>query len=286
MSVLFEMVTETVSRVPFCSEKRVLLPMPVKEPVVFTPEWDKWMNMYWWMVDYSVEPKNKAEATGLSFELDKLLKSDPQNCRITAIIEELRLLRVRESGELSDMEQWDRTALWLPDDIGGGANNRAFITDLLSGECQGVVLEAMCGFHSYLLPSDSREVVALDYSTEALKRYPFPERKRIRCDLNQVFSGAEIPCFTPEQFDAVTFCFGFRCLAYPPYLFMELLRILRPGGMVVFIENPKSGYLDLCKREFCPRTCKALLEEVGFTSYSISVFNEDYYHITAHKPRL
>jgi SAM-dependent methyltransferase len=223
----------------------------------------KWMDENWWMVNYSVFMDDKPEALRLARELDALFKENSKHQAIPDILEQLRRLRTKEYGDLTFRERWTRFAFQLVE-YAGGPEVRRTITQRLN-KYTGTVLEAMCGHTSYFAESPGRTVIALDCCAVSLERYPFPQRRRIECDLNQTKDGTELSFLKNEEVDVISICFGFKYPEDIRALLREFLRVLKPGGKVSFIENPKSGYPDLCRRKFDRRIIKDL-SNTGYRS--------------------
>lgn len=292
-----EIIRTTSPRQSFCPEKKVFLPQLAQPPAQASPdyfdEYFEWTHENWWWVDYFVHFSHKDEAKYLALKLDGLLLHDSGSREVLVIIEKLKSMRAKECWEMTDLEKWQRTAFSLPDDIGGGYAVRGVVTRFLSERYTGKVLEAMCGFNSYFLPSLKRTVVALDYCREMLERYPFPERLRICCDLNQLSPTTGIPCFRRGEFDAIVICFGFKYTRHPKANLREFGRILKPTGVLAFVENPMDGYGDRCKRKFEVKSLIRLLRVEGFlpTFERIpieegDVRESDYLHVAGRKANL
>lgn len=217
-----------------------------------------------WAVNYNVRLTLKEKALRLAAALEKALIQDVGSKETRDIIRELKLIRAKDAVNLTPLELWQRIAYQLPDDIGGGHIIKRKNAQYLTKRYSGRILEAMCGFNSYLLPKDGVEVVALDYCQEALERYPYPTRKRICCDLNELSRNTRIPCFKQGEFDTVSVCFGYRYPEDIVRVMRELKRILKPNGVLSFIENPAAGYSRICRREFAPVECEIALAQAGF----------------------
>ncbi len=202
------------SREPGYPEKRIYLPLITTEPAGPT-ERNQWMRKNWWWINYNVHFSMKERAVGLALRLEHLLKHAPESAETSGVIAELKSIRTKEPSRRTALESWTHTAHQMPSDIGGGEFNKAIIRDLLSRTYKGKILEAMCGYNSYFLPLPESTIVALDYCAEALERYPFPERLRIECDLNELNGTNHIKCFQSGSFDAVSICFGYRYLENP-----------------------------------------------------------------------
>ncbi|MEK7169901.1 MAG: class I SAM-dependent methyltransferase [Patescibacteria group bacterium] len=264
MTVPFEYITTITERIPPPSEERhVFLPALTKARPP-SEEFNKWTMENWWMYNLSVHYRDKPEAQTLALELERVFAENEHHPRIAEILTRLREIESTPVNRMTSAERWNRTARGLADDIGGGSDKRGKLAKRLSKRYSGVVLEALCGFNSYLLSSSDRTVIALDYSREALERYPYPDRTRICADLNTIGRNEHLP-FEYGYFDAITVCFGFRYPVRIRPVLQEFHRILKKGtGILSFIENPYSGYEDLCKRRFDPKTCGRHLRAVGF----------------------
>jgi SAM-dependent methyltransferase len=161
---------------------------------------------------------------------------------------------------LSPQKRWALRMVQMPRTIGGG--KRGSIKKILSKNCYGNILEAMCGFNSYIAPSKKRNVTALDYCEEALERYLYPERKRILFDLNVINNKNKIEFFDDDSFDAISICFGAQYIKHPLWLLREFNRILSPGGSIYFVENPNHHYYDLVVRKLNPLLWGLWMEKV------------------------
>lgn len=247
-----KIITETQKRVSEDSTKVVLLPLQ------FITDYEQ----YQWMYSYSVQSDDKPEAMGLSQELYEMLmggvEMDDLACQ--RVIKELYDLRVRHWNELDKDEVWDQVASRMPEDIGGLHKNT--IMYLMSSIHRGTILESMCGFNSYLLPHVDRNVIAMDYSEKMLKKYEYPERMRVQFDLNELpNSRIEFP---DNYFDSIMFVKGYKYLEKPQKVLKEYLRILKPGGLLSFVESQYAMYSELAVRDLCVKTTKEDVEQAGF----------------------
>jgi SAM-dependent methyltransferase len=246
------------------------------------------------MVDYQVLFTQKDKALALAAELKAVFAQNPNHPEIPRLVSELKALHCPSPEERTPLEEWQWMAYQMPDDIGGGMEAKGKIRAYLSGRyaTYSNILEAMCGFNSYLVPRVGQMVIALDYCQEALERYPHPERRRIRCDLNQLSDNDHLECFAEGQFDAISICFGFRYLNDPVVAFRSLRRLLKTNGILSFVENPGHGYQDICKREFSPSHCERTLWQAGFRSitrqrlpFAVNSFEKKsgyhFYHVEA-----
>jgi SAM-dependent methyltransferase len=261
-----EIVTTVVPREPLYPGRHVNLPR-LTTAACGTKEHDTWVHDHFWMVDYQVLFTQKAKALALAEELRAAFNRSPDHPEIPRLVSELKALHCSPE-DRTPLDEWRWMAYQMPDDIGGGAETKKKIRAHLSDRYAGCVniLEAMCGFNSYLAPRVGQTVIALDYCREALERYPYPERKRVRCDLNQLSDDEQLECFGDEQFDAISICFGFRYLHDPVMTFRSLRRSLKENGVLSFVENPGHGYNDICRREFSPDHCERVLWQAGFRS--------------------
>ncbi len=247
-----KIITDTQKRVSENSTKVVLLPLQ------FVTDYEE----YEWMYSYSVESDDKSEAVGLSQELYEILitGTDFEDLACQRVIKELYDLRVRHWSELDKDKVWDQVASHMPEDIGG--LHKDTIMYLMSSIHRGTVLESMCGFNSYLLPHVDRNVIAMDYSENMLKKYEYPERMRVQFDLNELpTSNIEFP---DNYFDSIIFVKGYKYLDRPTRVFKEYFRILKSGGMLSFVESQHAMYTDLAVQNLCVKTAKNDVEQSGF----------------------
>jgi hypothetical protein len=241
------------------------------------------------LLNLSAHKDNKKEADELSLEFYEL---GPRPKREVALLVIEKLLNTCETpyGKRSSLEEWDRTAIQLPGDIGGVYRER--FVDIITQRCEGNVLETMAGFNTYVNDSSNISgVTAMDYSKEMLMRYPSPERDRILFDLNRISSeGIRMDFFDNEEFQTITCCYGVNYLNEPVPVFKELERVLSPSGKFLVLSNTASGYRDIQTRPFNPEQTAKEMGLVGLTS-SIELFQNlkglcesgDYYLVTGIK---
>lgn len=253
-----EYVTDVKPRKSEWPERHIILPPIVPQPDFMDPGYIVWHNEY---VNFSVHVANFPLAKELEEKLWIAHRENNQE-EVRALLEKLRSLRVIPFEKRTSQGKWAHMMVQLPGDIGGP--NKKKIRELLSAKCQGRILEAMCGFNSYLEPSPNREVIALDYCREALERYPYSERTRILFDLNTIEKNQRMEFFREGEFNAVTICFGFHYLRHPVLLFREFNRLLSPEGQLILVENPHQCYRDIACRSFSPRHCVNFLQRAFF----------------------
>lgn len=260
-----EITTVTERKITY-PDRYVVLPRLTNAPFP-SKEHEQWVQENWWMVDYSVFMDNKPEAEELAKQLQQAFSENSAHADIPKILDRLRVLRVRDVDKMTPLEYWTRSAYQLANYCG---DREVFevIRTRLEGYT-GEILEVMCGHTSYFLESPKQKVTALDYCKLSLERYPFPERRRIECDINQVHDGGKLDFFKDEQFDAVSICFGIKYPKYINELVCEFKRILRPSGILSFIENPHHGYTHLYHREFIQKDVRSILSQSGFKSVRI-----------------
>jgi len=247
-------------------ERFVSLPRITEPPKLFSPEYWDWWEENEWLINFTVHVSNLALVKELANELGIACKENNKK-KIESLIEQLRPLRVLPFDERTLLEKWAHMMRQLPDDIGGP--NKEKIRAILSARCKGRVLEAMCGFNSYLEPSEKIEVTALDFCREALELYHHPERTRILFDLNKITRRKGIGFFQEGEFDAITICFGFHYIRHPIIVFQEFKRLLSVGGRLIFIENPNQCYSDMIYRCFLPENCVSCLKKASFESVQV-----------------
>lgn len=144
-----------------------------------------------------------------------------------------------------------RTATW----------RRAVTAALRPGPGQVILdLAAGTGTSSEPLAAAGADVVACDFSlgmlTEGRRRYP--GRRFVAGD------GLALP-FADGTFDAVTISFGLRNLTDTAAGLRELLRVTRPGGLLVVCEfsTPTFGPLRTVYLEYLMRALPAIAERVS-----------------------
>ncbi len=235
------------------------------QPREFTPEYYDWRRDY---ADFSVNASDYHEACIIERKIRFAFENNNIGKAIRIFNEELSPLRVLPFSELDIKEKWACMMMQKPESMAGP--NKNDLTAILSELCFGKVLEAMCGFNSYLYPSSEREVIALDLCQEALERYEYPKRTRILFDLNQITCTKGLKFFKKEEFDAIVICFGYQYLKNPGFVFKELRRILKKGGKLFLVENPEKRYEEMAVREFSVYGCVHYLklEKVGFAKVS------------------
>jgi SAM-dependent methyltransferase len=193
--------------------------------------------------------------------------------------------------ELTEQERWSHFTVQLPGDWGPEPQHRLDMRERLTQRASGLVVEAMCGFTSYIDDSeDIEEVVAVDYCREGLERYNRPERRRLLFDLDKVRKVGDIAFIEDQEVGTICITFGVNYIGNPGALYREFARILQPGGNVLLINGTACGYQDLVKRSFQPCIEKVHLEEAGFEvdltrlPYDSKYQSSDYYLIEATTP--
>ena len=286
--VTWKEITTQAERKSVYPDRRVELPRLTKAPFP-SPEHMQWVKDNWWMADYSVLMTDKKLAMQLACELEQIFAADANHPKIPAILDELRRIKMKPRGEKSALEIWTHSAYQCVSYSGGPD-----VTEIIERRLQrysGMVLEAMCGHTSYLPESPTRTVIALDYCAISLERYLYPWRCRIECDLNQVHGKVSLPFFQDEQFDAISICFGYSYPEHIDALVREFRRILKPRGVLSFVENPYHAYERLRKRKFSKKKIRSVLLHNGYTSVSIKKlpvrqwdsFGSKFYHVEAVK---
>ena len=287
--IKYKEITTSVERKPLFTDRMVTLPRLTNAPFS-SEEHEQWVKDNWWMVDYVVFMDHKERAKQLAAELQQAFSENPNHPNIPGILEELKRMKLKSRGEMNPLEIWTRSAYQLAGYAGTLDVIQAIENRL--DRYSGTILEAMCGHSSYFRESDKRSVIALDYCRISLERYPYPTRRRIECDLNQVQGKTSLSFFQDEQFDTISICFGFKYPEHISPLMREFRRILRKGGVLSFIENPHHAYEDLCKRQFSKKRVRELLLRNGYRSATIrelrvpnwnNYYRGKFYHVEAIK---
>lgn len=179
----------------------------------------------------------------------------------------------KTSLDKTPMDYWDNGAYDL---INYSLNPIIFKTlQSLLNLYTGTILEAMCGHNSYFIEGtiqSHRTVVALDFCENSLERYVYPSRRRILCDLDQLDGTDTLQFFDTEHFDVVSICFGFK---YPKNLaavVKEFHRILKPNGILSFVENETYGYNAIAQRHFTPEELADIFVNAGYRNIEMDVF--------------
>jgi len=255
--MVYKEITETAERKVVYPNKFVALPHLTNAPFP-SKDHDQWVRDNWWMVDYSVFMADKEYAMKLAEDLCAAFSESPNHPNIPEIVKKLRALRVKDQCERTTLDIWMHSAYQLASYCSDIYVKKAILECL--AKYNGSILEAMCGHDSYLEDKDGRIITALDYCEISLLRYPYPSRRRILCDLNQISDETRLNFFERGQFDCISICFGYKYPRSISRLVREFSRILKPGGKLSFVENPESGYTRCVKRQFRKvRVCNNLL---------------------------
>ena len=168
--------------------------------------------------------------------------------------------------ELSPLEKWAYMTKQLPEDWGPyGPEDRVDMFDRLTSKARGFVLEAMCGFTTYIGDAPHiKHVVAMDWCKEGLERYSRPDRTRILFDLNTISSVGGMDFVRDAGFDSIVITFGVDYLNDPLAVFNEFHRILSDGGKILLIGGECQGYRDQKLRDFKPKNYVPSLKKAGF----------------------
>jgi SAM-dependent methyltransferase len=246
-------------------ERRVFMPVPTAAPDILSPEHDAWQAENRWLLNYCTDPEHKQEAESLAAELQQLYSKMSNTRRIEEVHARLRQIRLLPFEHRTSLQQWSHMLAQKPGDMGGGFDNW-FLTQYLSERVTGRVMEAMCGFNSYLLPARNRRVIAVDYCREGLERYVYPKRRRILLDLDAITGAEDFAFLKGRLLDAITICFGYKYLADPERTFRGFREILRPGGRLCLIEHPYHHYESIANRGYCAQTLKKQLLKAGYSA--------------------
>ncbi len=210
-----------------------------------------------WMIQFGVHYSHEQEAQDLCRRLEDAARNSGQSEQRN-LLSELHSLYLPEIQACRGVNFWNQNATTA---LRPESSDMQKLKDFISSRIRGRALEAMCGLDTYILPSASREVVAVDYAEEALLRYPYPEqRERILFDIEQW----PLSFFPPESFDAVVVTEGFRFLNEPRLVYSEFRRILKPGGKLYIIEHSLGNYILISRKKyFSVDECFAALKTSG-----------------------
>lgn len=251
-------VTEVAERIPRFRGGMKMTPCPSLE------DYD------WWNENYGGRsftfPKFDSNAWRLVGSLSEAIKKRSKS-EVDVLLPQIEKLCVKSYSEKTEAEKWGDMAVQLPGDWGPIGENKQKLKRMITGCSFGRVLEAMCGFRSYIDESSRiTEVVALDFCREALERYDYPERKRILYNLEDVVKGDRMEFFRDKSFQTVGVFFAINYLTDPKSVHREFHRILSDDGQLLIVGGTAQGYSDLLKRNFNPEDCSKAIEAAGFST--------------------
>lgn len=225
----------------------------------------EWYKKIYKKIHFTI-PKINSKGEKLFYELCQAIKEKDEE-KVKRIFPELEKNCLKNNDEKSEVERWGDAAVQLPGDWGPFGEKRKRLIQIIAEKAYGNVLEAMCGFESYFNKSEKiREVIALDFCREALERYSYPKRKRILYDLEKVVKGKRMDFFDNNYFNTIGVFFGVGYLTNPLPVYEEFHRILSQNGRLLIVGGTSSGYSDLIKKWFRPKTCSKILKSVGFST--------------------
>ena len=284
--VEYEEITESKPRIITARNKVVFLPR-LTHAKPGTAEYDEWMMKNDWMVSFAVPSERKEVARRLALNLEQAFIAGEDDT-VREIVDLLRQMRTRPFHELLPIQRWEMHAHNLAEYAGGG-EVRETIRRALE-KYSGTILEAMCGHTTYFEDTPKRNVICLDFCKASLERHPCPARRRIACDLNHVSETDHLPFFKNDELDTISVCFGYKYPESIQSVMREFRRILKPGGFLSFIENPKSEYKELARRPFEPGMAQGIMQHVGFRRTSVGrlrirqrTFSGDFFHLEGMK---
>jgi hypothetical protein len=268
---LYSIVTQTAPRETNYPDRRLnnLIILEHEPANRSSEEWKEWYARNIWVTNFTVNFTDLDKAKALAEELKQFL-GQPNHLEAERLLAEIKKLEAIPYRDKTPNQRWAHMAYQLPRDVSGGIMQPLFAEEI-SRRCIGKGMEAMCGWNSNLLPSPDREVIALDYCREALERYPYPDRLRVQCDLNEVEQVEGLGFCLPGSLRYIAISFGFRYLTNPVHTFGVLRELLEPKGSMFFIESPGSGYDDICLRRFSPGLWEETLGEAGFSQLSCEI---------------
>ena len=175
---------------------------------------------------------------------------------------------IKSFEEKSPSEKWSHYTRQLPGDWGPHhPTDREHMRKTLTSKARGLVMEAMCGFTSYVDEAPHiDEVVAMDFCRDGLELYDYPDRRRILFDLDTIATGCTIDFLSDNALDTICISFGVDYLKDPLAVYSEFGRVLSPGGRVLVIGGRSCGYSDLIKQYFDPVFHVGLLAQAGFVA--------------------
>jgi len=224
----------------------------------------------WWCKNYENKsftfPKINPSALNLFNKLSKAVQ-EKNKLEIDKLLPQIEKFCIKSYEEKTEAEKWGDMAVQLPEDWGPIGENKKKLEEMITERSFGRVLEAMCGFRSYIGSSSKiTEVIALDFCEEALERYDHLERKRILYDLERVVKGERMEFFKDNSFQNIGVFFAINYLTDPVPVHREFHRILSDGGQLLIVGGTAQGYGDLLKRAFNPQDCSKAMKSAGFST--------------------
>ncbi len=211
-------------------------------------------------------PGGRSKGEQLYFSLREATRQRDKPSAV-GILAEMEKYLIKSHDEKTEVEKWGDMAVQLPGDWGPVGENKGKLKRTVTRRAHGRVLEAMCGFKSYLGDSPKiTEVVALDFCEECLERYDYPQRVRILYDLERVVKGEKMDFFEDSSFQTVGVFFGVGYLTDPVPVHKEFNRILSSDGKLLIVGGTTQGYDDLLKRYFKPDVCSNAMKAAGFST--------------------
>lgn len=231
-----------------------------------------WVLANDWIASYQVPAEKSAEAKRLAADLYSLWEEhgDQSHEAIQKVLRKLFQIRAKKQAEFTALDQWVHGAHMLTSYV-CFREIQDYIKRKLS-VYKGCVLEAMCGHNSYFRHHHARKIVALDLCEESLVRYPHGNAKRFCCDLDQLAKGESLSFFDPDTFSAISVCFGYKYPKEIVSVMREFLRILQPGGSLLFFEARRHEYREFVQRTLETGRLRSELSGVGFSSVHVNLY--------------
>ncbi len=251
---MLKIITDTQSRI---IEDYGPFPLFTKNPFEF-PQF----------ISYIIYERDTQEVVELIRELTSLREAGKwESSQVIGILTRLEELRAYDEDlGPSKQEEWNNYAALMPDDIGGPY--RLDLKKFLSTKISGEILEAFCGFNSYIFPSANSIVTAQDYSKKMLMKYEHPERRRVLFDWNNI--PRQRLSLPDHSFDSIIIVKGYKYINSPLAVFHELKRLLKPSGLLLLVESTTACYPDLAVRPLMVNQCRNELLQTGFSELNIN----------------
>ena len=241
-------------------------PIKYVSTTVFGRDWT-FDDITWWTQNYNIASFDVPGFSSEGFRLvSKIRECVParNKKKIDELLKELEKHRLKTDDEKQDFEIWNERAGQKPGDWGPVGVQKQKLKEIVMEKARGRVLEAMCGFNSYFIDSETIEsVVAMDFSRTGLELYSNPERTRILFDFSTIKNGNKIGFFEDSSFETIGVFFAMDYLDNVAEVYREFKRILSNNGQVFVVGGTAQGYQDLLKRQFNPDFHKNRMTEAG-----------------------